>query len=180
VCTFISAVLPADADVEIVATTLRAHGRACTPYAHPTLCLEAREQLCSTTPGHCDCGTLLASSRGETDVDRDAQWRDRMRRKGWSPAKIARAEKQRMEAGERPVSPKASDSVTSLSEWRALIEAVLQSRATASFGLFIEASGRGRDHDAPLTPTRHQVHLASLDEAMLAGMQEFVIYEFRR
>jgi hypothetical protein len=179
-CTFISVVLPASIDLDAVATVLRVHGRACTPYAHPTLQLASEERIFSTTPGHCDCGTPLASSRDETDVDRDAQWRERMRRKGWSMAKIARAEKQRMEAEERPVSPKASGSVTSLSKWRALIEAVLDSHATAMFGLFVESSGRGRDDDVVRAPDRQRVRLASLDEAMLENMRLDVIYEFRR
>jgi hypothetical protein len=180
VCTFIHAVLPAGADIAAVSSILQAHGRACTPIVNAGLRLEAGEQLCSTTVGHCDCGTPLASSQGAVADEKDAQWRDRMRRKGWSPARIARADMQRRAAAERPVSPRTSEVVTSLPEWRALIEAVLQSRATASFGVFVESSDRGHDQVVVRTPDRERVRLASLDEAMLESMRQNVIHEFRR
>lgn len=179
-CTFIHAVLPADADLAAVSSILQAHGRACAPIVNAGLRVEAGEQLCSTTVAHCDCGTPLASSQGAVADEKDAQWRDRMRRKGWSPARIARADMQRRAAAERPPSPRTSEVVTSLSEWRALIEAALQSRATASFGLFVESSDRGDDQDAVRTPDRQRVRLASLDDAMLENMRQDVIYEFRR
>ena len=70
--------------------------------------------------------------------------------------------------------------LTSLSEWRALIEEALHSRATASFGVFVESSDRGRDREVVRTPDRERVRLASLDDAMLESMREDVIYEFRR
>lgn len=70
--------------------------------------------------------------------------------------------------------------MTSLSEWRALIEAVLQSRATASFGVLVESSDRGHDQDVVRTPDRERVRLASLDDAMLESMRQDVIHEFRR
>lgn len=179
-CTFIHTVLPADADLAAVSSILRAHGRACMAIVNAGLRLEAGEQLCSTTVGHCDCGTPLASSQGAVADEKDAQWRDRMRRKGWSPARIARADIQRRVAAERPASAKTSEAVTSLSEWRALIEAVLQSRATASFGVLVQSSDRGHDHDAVRTPDRERIQLASLDEAMLENMRQDVIHEFRR
>jgi hypothetical protein len=179
-CTFIHAVLPADADLATVSSILQTRGRACTPIVHAGWRFEAGERLCSTTVDHCDCGTPLASSRGAVADEKGAQWRDRMRHKGWSAAKIARADMQRMSAAERPAAPRTSEVVTSLSEWRALIEDVLQSRATVSFGVFVESSGRGRDRDVVRTPDRERVRLASLDDAMLESMREDVIYEFRR
>lgn len=179
-CTFIHAVLPAGADLAAVSSILRANGRACAPIVDAGLRLDAGEQLCSTTVGHCDCGTPLASSQGAVADEKDAQWRGRMRQKGWSPAKIARADLQRRSAAERPASPKTSEVVTSLGEWRALIQAVLELRLIPMFGLYVESSGRGRDHDAVRMPDRQRVLLASLDDAMLENMRHDVIYEFRR
>lgn len=180
VCTFIHAVLPAGADLAAVSSILQAHGRACTPIVNAGLRLNAGELLCSTTVGHCDCGTPLASSQGAIADEKEAQWRDRMRRKGWSPARIARADLQRRAAAERPASTRTSDVVTSLSEWRTLIETVLQSRATTSFGVLVESSDRGHDQDVVRTPDRECVRLASLDDAMLESMRQDVIHEFRR
>ena len=179
-CTFISAVLPADADIDAIAMRLRAHGRSCGVYLHPTLKLAPGERICSTTVGHCDCGTPLASVRDDSAADRLTQWRERMRRKGWTAAKIARAEAQRADAADRPVPVKGGEVVTSLAEWRAMIEAVLLSRDTTWFGLFVESNGRGGVEESSQAPIRRQVRLASLDETMLAAMQQDVIYEFGR
>lgn len=93
-CTFITAVLPASADADAVAAIFRAHGRAFIPgamYATRAGFLAAGERAFHTTLGHCDCGTPLGRATLSSGRDPSGDMAARLRRKGWSKAKIARA-----------------------------------------------------------------------------------------
>lgn len=70
-CQFITAILPNDADAAEVAAAFRRHGRACTAYVNATLAAQigSAESTYCTTPGHCDCGTLLGSAVIEAVAD---------------------------------------------------------------------------------------------------------------
>lgn len=180
-CTFITAVLPASADIDTVAAIFRAYGRVCVPRlmgAGQAHALAAGERLFHTTPTHCDCGTPVGeatrSSRRDTLDDMAA----RFRRKGWSEAKIARAVAQRAEAEARPPRPSGEPAQTSLAEWVALIEAIIASRATPSLGLYWDNVDGA--FDAPPPTVRVRVASSSLDEALLAGMAKGVIHDFVR
>lgn len=180
-CTFITAVLPASADIDTVAAIFRAYGRVCVPRsmgAGQAHALAAGERLFHTTPTHCDCGTPVGeatrSSRRDTLDDMSA----RFRRKGWSEAKIARAVAQRAEAEARPPRPSGEPAQTSLAEWVALIDAVMASRATSSLGLYWDNVDGA--FDAPPPTVRVRVASSSLDEAILAGMPGGIIHDFVR
>lgn len=181
-CTFITAVLPASADADAVAAIFRAHGRVCV--ARPADAGESRalatgERLFHTTPTHCDCGTPLGRSTWGSGRDKSADMAARLRRKGWSEAKIARAVMQRAEADARPPRPRGEPAPTSLAEWVALIDAVLASRATPSLGLYWENTP-GADDDSVSSTPRVRIPRSSLDDAVLAGMAEGVIHAFER
>lgn len=181
-CTFITAVLPASADADAVAAIFRAHGRAFIPgamYATHAVFLAAGERAFHTTLGHCDCGTPLGRATLSSDRDPSADMAARLRRKGWSEAKIARAVAQRAEADARPPRPSGEPGQTSLAGWVALIEAVMASGATPSVGLYWENTpGAG---DEPVSSAqRVRIARASLDETILAGMAKGVIHDVVR
>ena len=181
-CTFITAVLPASADADAVAAIFRAHGRAFIPgamYATRAGFLAAGERAFHTTLGHCDCGTPLGRATLSSGRDSSADMAARLRRKGWSEAKIARAVEQRAEADARPPRPGGEPAPTPLAAWVALIEAVMASGATPSVGLYWENTpGAG---DEPVSSAqRVRIARASLDEAILAGMAKGVIHDVVR
>lgn len=180
-CTFITAVLPASADIDTVAAIFRAYGRVCVPRsmgAGQAHALAAGERAFHTTLGHCDCGTPLGRATLSSGRDKSGDVAARLRRKGWSEAKIARAVAQRAEADARPPRPSGEPAQTSLAEWVALIEAIIASRATPSLGLYWDNVDGA--FDAPPPTVRVRVASSSLDEALLAGMAKGVIHDFVR
>lgn len=181
-CTFITAVLPAAADADAVAVLFRTHGRAFIPGAmHATRAglLATGERAFYTTPGHCDCGTPLGRSTWRSGRDKAADMAARLRRKGWSEAKIARAVMQHAEADARPPRPSGEPAPTSLAEWAALIDAVMASGAKSSLGLYWENTP-GADDESVSPPPRMRIPRSSLDAAVLDGMAEGVIHDFVR
>ena len=180
-CTFILAVLPKDADAEAVKAIFRAHGRRCVEAGGLSDGLLAGlapgERFFHTTPAHCDCGTLLgqATSPGRDPAQAAEATAARLRRKGWSEAKIARSLAQHAEAEARPPRPSGDLAPTSLAEWVALIDAVLASNATRSLGLlWCEL-----DDDVEATD-RPRIRRDALDEDALAHMRRDVIHDFTR
>jgi len=181
-CTFITAVLPACADADAVASIFRAHGRAFFPGAMSAVnaaFLAAGEREFHTTRGHCDCGTPLGRSTRRSGRDAPADAAARLRRKGWSEAKIARAVMQRAEADARPPRAAGEPAQTSLAGWVALIDAVIASGATPSVGLYWEDTP-GAGDEPVASAQRVRIARASLDEAILAGMAQGVIHEVVR
>lgn len=185
-CRFITAILPNDADIEKCAEVFRAHRRACAAYVNPALAAQIgdRESSYCTTVGQCDCDSPLGSANFRSSVGRgktpDAV-AARMRSKGWSDAKIARALGQRSEADSRPRSPvRGGREETPLDEWCALIRDVLALRGVASVGLLIHQYGGGINDEVVDLQKREVVRTCDLSEAMLAAMRSDTIYEFRR
>ncbi|MBP6749208.1 MAG: hypothetical protein KA144_06180 [Xanthomonadaceae bacterium] len=184
-CQFISAVLPSHADVEAVAAVFRAHGRFFSPRRADSAIVASfasGERIFGTTPGHCDCGTPLGSAHDAWSARRDDPEIEaaRLRRKGWSEAKIARAIEQRAEAKSRPPRPRAEPAITSLSVWRELIEAVLASRATPSLGLVLHGMEHPNDFEDFPVSGRERIAHNRLNEAVLASMREDTLYDFAR
>ena len=169
-CRFITAVLPNDVDIEKCAEIFHAHRRACDAYSNPALAAAiGNEASCyCTTVGHCDCDSPLGSAnfrgsagRGKTPEAAAV----RMRNKGWSEAKIARALGQRSEADARPRSPvRGGREETTLDEWCALIRDVLALRGVAFVGLLIHQYGGSVDDEAIVLQKHEVVRARDLDE----------------
>jgi hypothetical protein len=104
-CYFITLIAPTD-NVVLVRSVMARHGRLAEPIDNPSVrkILKNGERQYFTTPGQCDCGTVLAA-RVDTSVSIDetrAKQAAQMRRKGWSEAKIARALDGQRQAHIRP------------------------------------------------------------------------------
>jgi hypothetical protein len=185
-CRFIHAVLPKDADVETCVAVFRAHRRACVAHTDPMLAAQIGNKASSycTTVGHCDCDSLLgcayphgAAGRGKTPEAAAS----RMRSKGWSEAKIARALAQQSEADSRPRSPIRGElQQTALDEWCALIRDVLALAGAAYVGLLIYDHNRGSNDESIALQKREVVPVRDLSETTLAAMRSNTIYEFHR
>lgn len=104
-CHFITLIAPTD-DASAVRAVMERHGRAADPIDNPSIrkLLRSGEHQYLTTAGHCDCGTVLAPRHGTPELLEDRLARDaaRMRRKGWSETKIARAIDDRRKADAKP------------------------------------------------------------------------------
>lgn len=136
VCHFITLIAPTD-DVDAVRQVMEKHGRAAHPIDNPSVrrLLDADERQYLTTPGHCDCGTALAPRHDTPESFEEKLARDaaRMRRKGWSAAKIARALEDRRKADARP-NGGGSDS---LELWHAVLQELGEELKLPYAGLFV-------------------------------------------
>lgn len=101
-CHYITLVAATE-DAGAVRRIMDRHGRAADPVDNRSIAKAMRsgERQFLTTPGHCDCGTVLAP-RGvdpQKALEREVT---RLARKGWSKGKIERALEHRRRASERP------------------------------------------------------------------------------
>lgn len=183
-CTFITAILPADADRDVVESRLHGHRRQLRPYLNEALQkqLLPGERFALSTWAHCDCGTPLGNAdigpRRRTPVEADAIQAGRMRRKGWSEAKISRALTQRGDASERDVLAQKAHAASGESQgtlnaeaWLDCLRDVLESGATPWIGLLHHFYSGGLDQEFVLQ-ARENWCLAALDADALARMRE--------
>src|SRR5262245_39681188 len=104
-CHYITATLSHDTDLAALQPVIREHRMALSPIhnAHVEAQLPRGTLYLSATRSMCDCGTALGCLNGG-DRDRyhaGERDRERLRRKGWGEAKIARWVAEREALGER-------------------------------------------------------------------------------
>ena len=135
-CHFITLIAATD-DAASVRAVMERHGRAAEPIDNPSIrkVLREGERQYLTTRGHCDCGTVLAPRHNTPEAFEEMLARDaaRMRRKGWSDAKIERAVEDRRKADARP-SGGGSDS---LELWNAALRDLRDELKLPYAGLFV-------------------------------------------
>jgi hypothetical protein len=135
-CHFITLIVPAG-DQPRVAEAMRRHGRNAVPFENRSVArmLQPDEQQYLTTPGMCDCGTILApADPGEDLEDTLAREASKLARKGWSKAKIARAIEDRRKAAANERLVEGPDSIAS---WAAILEELLDELRLPHAGLLV-------------------------------------------
>lgn len=135
-CHFITLIAPTE-DAAAVRATMERHGRAADPIDNRSVreVLREGERQYLTTRGHCDCGTVLAPRHDTPEAfeEKLAKEAARMRRKGWSDAKIARALENGRKADARP-SGGGSDS---LELWNAVLRELSEELKLPHAGLLV-------------------------------------------
>lgn len=174
-CRFITALVHADADLAALQAIAQRHGRRLLPTSNPSIERECGPGLryCLTTPEHCDCDTPLGARLRERTKD-PVEAAQRMRRKGWSEAKIERALAQRQSAREAH-----APSQDPCAPWLALIRDVLTQTRSTRFGLLMHWYGGPLEDDIVLSD-RQSLPLAELNTQLLGQLRDDVLYEFRR
>lgn len=172
-CYFIKLVLPAEADVAALRVIMERHGRVLGAISEPRVdrALPAGHQAYLTTRG-CDCGTGLssrASGRREHDADRDLA---RLRRQGWSEAKIQRWCEQRGSAIARRAEVKERSRAQEVEAWRALLSQLLDT-GLDHLGLSVHWA-TDELHGGPVVPRER------LSAETLSNLDENVLYTFTR
>ena len=168
-CHFIMLIVPTD-DAAAIRAVMERHGRAADPIDNPSVrkVLRDGEHQYVTTRGHCDCGTVLAPCHDTPEAFEEtlAKEEARMRRKGWSDSKIARAIEDRRKADARP----RGGGSDSLELWNAVLRELRAELKLPYAGLFVrfylgaiatEAFGASRREVPKGVPWQHT--LASLE-----------------
>lgn len=135
-CHFITLIAPTD-DAAAVHALMKRHGRAADPIDNPSVrkVLRSDEHQYLTTPGHCDCGTALAPRHDnpQTFEEKLAKEASKMRRKGWSDTKIARAIEDRRKADAKP----SGGGHDSLELWNAVLRSLSDELKLPYAGLLV-------------------------------------------
>lgn len=135
-CHFITLIVPTD-DAAAVRLVMERHGRAANPIDNPSIrkVLRDGEHQYLTTRGNCDCGTVLAPRHDSPDAfeERLAREKARMRRKGWSEAKVARAIEDKRKTDAKPDAG-GSDSIEL---WNAALHDLLNELSIPYAGLLV-------------------------------------------
>lgn len=176
-CHFITLIAPTD-DTIALAAVMNRHGRGAKAVNNPSLAkiLQPGDRQYLTTRKHCDCGTVLsrrAETGGEVKSD-DGKDLDRMRRKGWSEARIARALGDKAAARARPTDKGSPE----LDQWTAILDDVAATLRLPHAGLFVHFYSGGIESEA-LTPTRRAVRSNEDRRTTLATMSEDELMVFR-
>jgi hypothetical protein len=172
-CDFINLVLPAQADIDTLRLVVEGHGRVLEPNPEPRVARElSAEERAYLTTRICDCGTKLAARRvrsREHDEDREAA---RLRRDGWSEAKIRRWREQRSEAIVRKTEARERSRQDEVAMWIALIGELLDAKV-AHVGLLVHWATDGVQR-GPVLPR------GRLNVETLASLEKNVLYTFSR
>lgn len=175
-CHFITAVLPGSANLSALAEIASRHGRALKPQRNLSVeeHLKPGEHYFLTTQSHCDCGTTLgALRRADSKLERRKsaaeKQESKLRRKGWSEAKIKRWKEQK---AEHLAKLKSTQNAT---DWEHLLIDLLNLRQTPFVGLLLHwYSG----------PIEERIELQGREDVKasaetLGRMREDVLYEFQ-
>jgi hypothetical protein len=184
-CHFITATLPRKVKLDLVAPFFESHKLGFKPVAnrHVTAQIEAGDAYILTTRGQCDCGTVLGShnhadDHGSVGSERELE---KLRKQGWSEAKIQRWIEQKEqtkvrnvrkeEAGARADQPLAE-------QWIRFITDLLESGYTSKIGLLLHLYHGGIETERIQIQSKEKVTLAELSPGQLMSMKEDVLYEF--
>jgi hypothetical protein len=152
-CYFITLIAPSD-DMATIGAIMKRHGRAATLIENHSLrkVMRENERQYLTTRSHCDCGTVLAlnhnpAEKFEIELVKEQA---RLKRKGWSAAKIARAldDLRKSDAKPKHLSP------DSLELWDAALHELVGAMKLAYAGLFVRSYSGAIDTEAFIASRR--------------------------
>jgi hypothetical protein len=130
------------------------------------------------TTSYCDCGTPIGSmSRVVRPHDPERMVRE-LRKRGWSEAKIARSLAQKRDANRRRDGRQTAMAVAALTEWVTFLQGAPTRGHLKSIGIFYREDGEWLSARELREGRREASALASLEPAVLARLEEGVLYEF--
>ena len=180
-CHYITAVLPKSADLNGLDALAREYGRQFKPLSNLGVeaQLQADEQYFITTIGHCDCGTPLGALL--QGCSRSPDWsaqEQRLLKKGWSRAKVARSLAQKQEDLRVSSEGSATSNQKAVSSWVEFIGAALGSRMTSHLGLLLHMYSGSIGARIELAG-REVIRSTEVTGELLGHMKEDVLYIFR-
>jgi len=185
-CRFNTAFLPGSADLETAAAIFQKHFVGFNPVNNPRVLAQrppGEVFILTASSGKCNCGTPLGSRdhrQSETQAELDRQIA-KLRKRGWSAAKIERWQEQKQTAEQKRqrVEHGYAESVTPhLNQWINLITELLHSGTTERVGLLLHW---GHDvEDGGFEIERQEwVRLQDLTVEHLLHLEEEVLYQYR-
>lgn len=181
-CHFIYLTLPQDADIPAIRKLAGMLDRVLEPIdSHPANCLlTTKEVLYRTTKGMCDCGTCLGSAAntadGQADYHADVV---KLRRKGWSSAKIDRWLEAKTTADQRSLEQKRQRTLARIPTptlWADFLRNCVTSGHAKRVGLLLTFESRSAVGFQP--GDRQPVETEELTPDFLLHISENRLYQF--
>jgi hypothetical protein len=169
VCTFVTAVLPALADLARIRAVVGPPTQALRPLVNPSVqrYIGANALYYRAYEGVCDCGVALGGAAYDVRGDRPAEADvAALRRKGWSEAKIGRRLEDKRETAERKVAERQSRAENDLRRWHRLLHTTVQSGASP----WIAFKSR--------SDAAKEVPISQVSDNILRNMDRDVLYVF--
>jgi hypothetical protein len=184
-CLYITATLPRDAKLDCVAPIFETFKLSFETVSNPYVLkqLPPGEVYISTTTSHCDCGSALGSL-GRSDRDEPESYEHglkKLRRKGWSEAKIRRWLEQKAQTREkhaREDEARAGSNTPVAQSWVDFISAVLNSKCTDRVGILLHFYHMDVEGERIKIAGNERVKREGLTPRLLMEMEYDVLYEF--
>ena len=178
-CLYITLIALTD-DAAALGAVMARHGRAATPIDNASLrkALREGERQYLTAGRSCDCGSVLEAGLAapEDQIEKDARDAARLRRKGWSEAKIARA----VEGHRKAEARRAASGPDSFGLWEAVLRDLRDEAHLPYAGLFVHQY-RGALATETFEPSRRDVprNLPWTEALASTAEDEVTIFRFR-
>ena len=185
---FVTAILPANADLDSLRRLAGDHALALTEVHNPHVeaQLQPSERYYLTTLGSCDCGTVLGSHRRRERRSHARQPNERevatLRRRGWSDSKIERWLSQHAGTASRDARVQgvyALSDALEAEDWREFITQALAS-GRAFIGLLLHWYRGSYLREQIQISRRHSVRAAEITPDFLTRLSEDELYVFTR
>jgi hypothetical protein len=184
-CHFITATLPQSANIDLANQVFRSHqlGFKVVHNPHVSPQLNPGEIYILTTRGQCDCGTALGALNRH-GPSKDLTYESevaKLRKQGWSGAKVQRWLKQKREAEEKrkkEVDARAQGGMAEAETWVSLVSDLLQSGHANRVGVLLHLYHGGVETERVNISERRKVRLADLSPEYVMRMSEDILYEF--
>lgn len=184
-CHFITALIPASAELPAVKSVFEEYKRGFKQIQNPSILNQSTpgDIYVLTTRSICDCGTPLGSlsaSRNSEDADSSNRL-NKFRKQGWSEAKIERWMEQKQQTASKKAREQevhAENATSQIEPWTAFLSAVLRSGYTPRISLLLHWY-KARVETERFTILPHEkVSLQDLDAVHLLHISEDVIYNY--
>jgi hypothetical protein len=184
-CLYITATLPRGANLDCVAPIFEAYKLSFETISNPYVLkqLHPGDVYISTTTRHCDCGSVLGSLGGRNGNEPEGHEHElkKLRRKGWSEAKIRRWLEQKEQTKEkhaREDEARAGSVMPVARYWVDFISAVLNSKCTDRVGILLHFYHMDVEGERIKLLGNERVKLEGLTPRALMEMEYDVLYEF--
>lgn len=178
-CHYITLIAPTE-DKAALHGVLEWYGRRAIPYSNPSiakLLLPDEHQYLTYVHG-CDCGTVLGWPKADREAAADdslAHEEAKLRRKGWSEAKVRRALEDKRRVQARP----PREPLDSYELWEKILTGIFAQLKLPRLGLLVH-SYHGALDDETILAVRREVPKESSFLSALEDMSEDVLTVFAR
>jgi hypothetical protein len=187
-CYYITAILPEAAELNRLRPIARNHALALKPFKNASLqeLLSRYEHAFSTASGGCQCGTVLGSERQMRErVDRphgDVERKIvRLRKTGWTEAKIERWREQHLAVdsrNQRVISEHTGQRSPEADAWVDFVKQAIFLGGAPSIGILLHWYRRMLETESIAIARRETVSLETLQPALFLNFEDDVLYTF--